>query len=264
MKNLIIIGLAAVVAVGGILHAFAIGQTEVRGLARIEVTVWEHVDDGTVYLSTRQQGGTWTTHEESPVDLTARSKSGVFWQGRPISLDVPVAFTAELVPIAPPDYGEWVQYDDLYLFVLEGELVESGGHREDPPPRLVLGCDDGGAFAWFMTTGMFGLPMNYEQQPTEVTYFLGHLLPFDEEGWMGNGAPNSRITAPPSFVRNLRHYQDTRLSITAHHGNSTAFDYTAEFAISGASDVLDALPCWSQPNKLNAALWDLLTAGGVE
>ena len=199
MKNLIIIALTVVVAVGGILHAFAIGQTEVWGKARIEVTVWEEVEDGTLYISTRQQGGTWTTHE-TPVSLPEPSRAGRYWQGRPIAIDVPVAFTAELVPVAPPDYGEWVQYDDLYLFVLEGELLPGvWSPRNAPPPRLVLGCDDGGALAWFMTTGFFGAPTNYEQSPTEVSYVLGHSWPFDEDGWMGDGAPHSIITAPQSF-----------------------------------------------------------------
>lgn len=267
MKNLVIIALAGVIAVGGILHVVAIGQTEVRGLARVEVTVWEHVEDGRIYLSTRQQGGVWTTHDQTPVDLTVPSESGAFWQGRPIAIDVPVAFTVGVVPVAPPDYGEWEQYDDLYLFVLKGELLpEVWRPRDAPPPRLVLGCDDDGAFAWFMTTGMFGVPGPHEEAPppTHVSYFLGPVWADDEDGWMGNGAPSSIITAPASFVRHLRQYEDRKLSITAHHGTSTESNYEAEFEIDGAEDVLDALPCWSQPSELWRAKRDLIGTAGLE
>lgn len=166
-----------------------------------------------------------------------------------------------------PDYGEWAQYDDLYLFVLEGELLPGVWSPSNaPPPRLVLGCDERGAFAWFMTTGIFGVPGPHEEPPppTHVSYFLGPVWGDDEEGWIGNGAPYSRITAPQSFVRDLRENEDRKLSITAHHANSTEFDYSAVFEIEGAEDVLDALPCWSQPDELWRAKRDLTSTAGLE
>ena len=86
MKNWIIAALVAVIAIGGALGAFAATQ---QTDANVDVTVWQRVSDGSLYLSTRPEGGTWTTHQTA-LDMSQRSRSGNFRQGSAITVSVPV------------------------------------------------------------------------------------------------------------------------------------------------------------------------------
>ncbi len=53
----------------------------------IDVTVWRSVRTDSIFVSTRPQGAGWTTHN-TPVDLSALSSSGNFYQGSPVSVEV--------------------------------------------------------------------------------------------------------------------------------------------------------------------------------
>lgn len=99
MKNLIIAALVAIVAVGGAL-AFAQTRT-VETEAKVEVTVWQSVSSDALYLSTRPEGGSWTTHQ-TPLDMSALSSSGRFRQGSAIGVAVPVSVEVEQ-PDPPAD-----------------------------------------------------------------------------------------------------------------------------------------------------------------
>ena len=92
MKNWIIAALIAVIAVGGALGALA---TTVDTEANVEITVWQRVSDGELFLSTRPEGGRWTTHQ-TPLDMSNLSRSGRFRQGSAITVTVP------LPAVAPP------------------------------------------------------------------------------------------------------------------------------------------------------------------
>ena len=99
-KNLIIAALVAVIAVGGVLGAFAGPPPTVETEAIVEVTVWQRVSNGELYLSTRPEGGRWTTHEE-PLDMSALSRSGNFRQGSAVAVAVPVE-----VEVPADDHGD--------------------------------------------------------------------------------------------------------------------------------------------------------------
>ena len=88
MKNLVVAALVASIAVGSGLGAFAATRT-VTTTVNMEVTVWQRLSDGTLYLSTRPEGGRWTTHQ-APLDMSALSRSGRFRQGSAIAVGVPV------------------------------------------------------------------------------------------------------------------------------------------------------------------------------
>ena len=90
MRNLITGPLVAVIAVGGALGALAgppVGPVETEAV--VEVTVWQRVSDGALYLSTRPAGGGWTTHRAA-LDMSGLSRSGNFRQGSAVTVEVPV------------------------------------------------------------------------------------------------------------------------------------------------------------------------------
>ena len=93
VKNWAIAALIAVIAIGGAVGAFAATRT-VETTANVEVTVWQRVSDGALFLSTKPEGGTWTTHN-TPLDMSTLSSSGRFRQGSAIKVAVPV--TAEVI-----------------------------------------------------------------------------------------------------------------------------------------------------------------------
>ncbi|MCY3918552.1 MAG: cadherin domain-containing protein, partial [Chloroflexi bacterium] len=55
--------------------------------ANIDVTVWRSVRTGNIYVSTRPEGERWTTHN-TPIDLSNLSRSGRFYQGAPLPVEV--------------------------------------------------------------------------------------------------------------------------------------------------------------------------------
>lgn len=99
MKNLVIAALVAAIAIGSAIGAFATTRT-VETTANVEVTVWQRVSDGALFLSTRPEGGRWDTHRQ-PLDMSAFSRSGNFRQGSAITVAVPVSVEVD-VPEATP------------------------------------------------------------------------------------------------------------------------------------------------------------------
>ena len=85
----IVLGIAAVI--GGLLLAAAAAQDDPGEPATvgIDVTVWQRVSDGAVFVSTRPEGAGWKTHN-TPIDLSKLSGSGNFYQGSPVSIDVSI------------------------------------------------------------------------------------------------------------------------------------------------------------------------------
>lgn len=97
MKNWIIAGLVAVIAIGG-----AVVFAQSQRTANIEVRVWEDVNDPERnYISARPEGGSWRTLGTIPLPLTdGVSSSGRFRYGD-ITLAVPLPGQAA-VPSATP------------------------------------------------------------------------------------------------------------------------------------------------------------------
>ena len=83
--KIVIAGLLAIIMLGGAISAIAATRTVD---ANVEVTVWESVSNGNLYLSTRPEGGKWTTHNTA-LKMTP-SASGRFLQGSAITVTVPV------------------------------------------------------------------------------------------------------------------------------------------------------------------------------
>ncbi len=97
---MIIVALIAAIAVGGALGAFATSQT-IETEADVHVRVWRSVSTGNLYLSTRPQGGEWTTHS-TPLDMSERSPSGGFDQSNFVTITVEVEVPdPEPIPITP-------------------------------------------------------------------------------------------------------------------------------------------------------------------
>ena len=95
MKRWIIAVLVATIAIGGALGAFAATQ---QTTANVEVTVWQSVSDGALFLSTKPEGGKWTTHNTA-LDMSKLSVSERFYQGSAVKLTIPVSVD---VPVPPP------------------------------------------------------------------------------------------------------------------------------------------------------------------
>ena len=130
MKNLIIAALVAALAVvGGLAYAGSVNTT-----ADVDVTAWKGVSSGDIYLSTRPAGGSWTTHN-TPLDLTALSSSGRFYQGSAITVTVPVA-----VDVPDTDASEGEQTPSV---TEEEEETEVAGywHAHCARNRVSGGCD---------------------------------------------------------------------------------------------------------------------------
>ena len=89
VKNAIIGLLIAIIAVGGAIAAFA-ANPAAENEATVEITVWQRASDGAIFLSTRAEGGEWTTHNTA-LDMSATSDSGLYRQSSPFKVAVPGA-----------------------------------------------------------------------------------------------------------------------------------------------------------------------------
>ena len=85
VKNAIIGLLIAVIAAGGAIAAFAANPA--GNSTNVEVTVWQRVSDGAIFLSTRSEGGEWTTRNTA-IDLSKMSESGLYRQSSPVTVTV--------------------------------------------------------------------------------------------------------------------------------------------------------------------------------
>ena len=131
MKNWIVGALVAFIAIGGAFGAYAATET-IETESTVEVQVWQSVSDPSrIHLSTRPEGGEWVTHDV-PLDMSARSRSGRWYQSNILTFDVPISLTApSLVPlthvsgtgtgIARLDFDENLQ---ICTFTLEGNEAD--------------------------------------------------------------------------------------------------------------------------------------------
>ena len=97
MKNGIIVALIAAIAIGSALGAFAATRT-VQTEVAVEVKVWESARTGNLYLSTRPDGGEWTTHN-TPLDMVL---TGNFYESSSVLVTVPVEIEVEVPDAAEP------------------------------------------------------------------------------------------------------------------------------------------------------------------
>ncbi len=99
MKSWIIATLMTVIAIGSAINAFAANQT-VETTANVDVTVWQRLSDGALFLSTRPERGAWKTHDTA-LDMSQLSRSGNFRQGSAITVGVPVEVAVEAPESSP-------------------------------------------------------------------------------------------------------------------------------------------------------------------
>ena len=101
LRNWIISALVAIIAAGGALAALGVTQEVTTD---VEIRVWQRISDGSLYLSTRPDGGRWTTHNNA-LDMSAVSPSGNFRQSSFVTIEVPVFvdLPEEPAPETTPD-----------------------------------------------------------------------------------------------------------------------------------------------------------------
>ena len=128
IKSAVIVALVAAIAIGGALGAFATSQT-IETEANVEVTVWQRVSDGSLYLSTRPEGGTWITDNQA-LDMSNLSTSGRFRQGSAVKVAVPV--TVEASPGSPTVFVKlWDDYSRYGTYWgLDGTITANIGAGE--------------------------------------------------------------------------------------------------------------------------------------
>lgn len=123
MEKWIIAAFVAVIAVGGAIGAFAATQ---KTTANVEVRVWQKTSDGSLYLSTRPEGGSWITHNTA-LDMSQVSRSGNFRQssfvtvGVPVEVDVPAGSVGGPPETKVVTLGEVVETSrlDVVVFSIE-------------------------------------------------------------------------------------------------------------------------------------------------
>ena len=110
MKNGIIVALIAAIAIGSALGAFAATRS-VETEATVEVKVWQSASTGNLYLSTRPDGGEWTTHN-TPLDLELND-AGSFYESSSVLVTVPIEVEVEVPdPTETPDTGTSTETTD--------------------------------------------------------------------------------------------------------------------------------------------------------
>lgn len=85
VKNWIIVALIGALTLSLVTIVTAQDSTT----ANVEVRVWQRISDDSLYLSTRPEAGTWTTHNEA-LDMSEISSSGRFRQSSFVTVAVPI------------------------------------------------------------------------------------------------------------------------------------------------------------------------------
>ena len=99
MKTVAIAGLLAVLAIGGAFSAFAATRT-VETSVDLELELWVDLQTSSAFVSTRQQGHEWITHDVRAT-LSQSPAIATLLVSDPVSLSVPV--TVEVEVDAAPD-----------------------------------------------------------------------------------------------------------------------------------------------------------------
>lgn len=255
MKNIIIASLIALLAVGGTLGALAATRT-VDTTAKVEVTVWESVRTGNLYLSTAPEGGEYTTHD-TPIDMSQLSASGRFRQGSAIVVEVPVSVEVEVPDEGagddpPAAIGDWqigfsADRSD-WGYLAYGDHDESRGGR----PGLAVICEASEGLAVFFQTHS-----QLADDRVSFSYRLGRTAVWEEfaldevhegEGWR---VAVLEAPAPEVFVSGLLrawsrdNFSDgAELAFVAHDDHD---NYRGSIPIDGLAGALEFLPCWAGP-----------------
>ncbi|MCY4391332.1 MAG: hypothetical protein OXE43_04675 [Chloroflexi bacterium] len=130
MKTAIVVALIAAIAIGGALGAFAATRT-VQTEATVEVKVWQSVTTGNLYLSTRPDGGDWTTHS-TPLDMSELSDSGSFYESSSVLVIVPIEAEIQ-VPADPTPMA--ISTPSPTLETEPGTCCEVRGMSDFPPAQ---------------------------------------------------------------------------------------------------------------------------------
>lgn len=95
-KNLVIVTLLAVIAVGG---ALAVRAQNAQSTVSVGIAVWEEKATGNLYASFRPDGGTWKTQAlDDPLDMRfTESSSGRFWRSNIVWITAPVSIDWEAI-----------------------------------------------------------------------------------------------------------------------------------------------------------------------
>ena len=94
MKNLVITGLVAIIAVGGAFSGFAATRT-VEKSVEVELQFWVSLSSSTAFVSTRQEAGEWITHDFR-VELKEVPGSKTLLFSEPVRLSLPVTVEVEV------------------------------------------------------------------------------------------------------------------------------------------------------------------------
>jgi hypothetical protein len=115
--------------------------------ANVEVTVWQRIEDDALFLSTRPEGGRWTTHRRV-LDMSRISSSGRFRQGSAVTVAVPLP-RREGGPSEPdftPVYGQG-QHNGVSYYAEESGFAyvyvdETGEDTRSRYYRFYLVCEE--------------------------------------------------------------------------------------------------------------------------
>ena len=256
MKNWVIVALVAVIAIGGTIAAFAaVHETT----ANVEVRVWQRVSDGELYLSTRPEGGTWTTHDAEPLDMSELSRSRNFRQSSFVTVEVPVVvelpdpepveestLTPTPTPMPTPtptptptpevsqalpgrggsDGDDWQHH----------ETLSSWSNNILGDIRLWVGCIE-------LNLGTTTLPlvsMHYDGYHFGNSRLVSYTIdggPVETETWSAGyvSGGTSRVTPSAAFLAKLRNADTMEIQILIT---------TVTLNVTGAGAVMDDLGCF--------------------
>ena len=106
MKTIVVAGLVALLAAGGALSAFANDSRTVHTSVDLELEFWVSLANDTAFVSSRQLGEEWTTHDFA-VPLTPYPGLPSLLVSEPVAFTVPVTVQAPtaagVVPLTPLD-----------------------------------------------------------------------------------------------------------------------------------------------------------------
>ena len=252
MKNFIIAALVAVITIGGSVSVFAATQT-VETTASVEVRVWQGVSDGSLYLSTRPEGGSWTTHNTA-LDMSEISSSRRFRQSSFVTVAVPVSVTVPDSPTPPsmqPDsqqegIGAWEYFDGENVngsYVGYSLVADShDGYSFELAPLLVVRCGVGDNANNWIFVGTPWLLHGGDNQAS-ISYRFSGDATATNEAWSSNEEFDSTV-APISnrFQERLSGASGTLfMAFTSLWDGDTN---TATFEVTGAPNVFAALDCF--------------------
>lgn len=102
MKTIVVAGLVAVLAAAGAFTAFATDTAEVETSVDLELEFWVSLANRSAFVSTRQEGEEWTTHDFR-VELTEYPGIPTLLYSDAVTISVPVTVQAPVVA-APPAF----------------------------------------------------------------------------------------------------------------------------------------------------------------